>query len=137
MGEARKRRTAGDGEGELPDFIFMRDRAREASGGFLLAGTLVTDFPRREGARLSEAETRELEAVIKRVLAETRRDPERRQVSMWRGAMPADAIITDDLLRRRVASSVLIEVRIDPRGDPDVLRFSQDELFPDEGAGHA
>jgi hypothetical protein len=79
MGEAKRRGPHAPGERDmLPHFIFGRDRAAEEAGGFILAGRLVTPFPRRE--KPSENESAEVAKIIQALMQEVKRDPHLAQV---------------------------------------------------------
>jgi hypothetical protein len=73
MGKAKRRgRPPGEAD-RLPNFIFGRDKAAEEAGGFILAGQLVTDFPKDKEP--SESESAEIAEIIRGLTREVRRDP--------------------------------------------------------------
>jgi hypothetical protein len=56
MGEAKRRAPRETRTDNLPNFVFARDEEVEKAGGFILAGTLVTDIPK--GTEPSERASR-------------------------------------------------------------------------------
>ena len=65
----------------LPDFIFCRDKTAEEAGGFILAGTLVTDTPKLHRSE-RRRELHQIAEVIERLLHEVERDPELQEASI-------------------------------------------------------
>jgi hypothetical protein len=120
MGEAQRRGPhAPDERDKLPDFIFGRDRTAERAGGFLLAGRLVTPFPKRE--KPSESESAEIAALIERLMGEVKRDPLLQEAGIWRGDVkPPHGMkppFPDDAMIARMNRCAVVVVRIDPRND--------------------
>jgi hypothetical protein len=121
MGESTRRR-AKDSRSEtdrLPDFVFVRDQAAEKVGGFILAGTLVTDIPK--GKDPSKGESSEIAEVIERLMHELECDPEMPEASIWRGGVkPPDGLeppFDGAAVLARVKRSAVVMVRIAPCTD--------------------
>jgi hypothetical protein len=120
MGEAKRRGPHASGERDkLPDFIFGRDRAAEEAGGFVLAGRLVTPFPKRE--KPSAAESEEIAALIQKLTTMAREDPAMAGVGAWRGNVKLpDGLkppFPDAAMLARMERCAVVIVRIDPRND--------------------
>jgi len=116
MGEARRRHAPNEAD-RLPDFIFGRDKAAEKAGGFILAGRLVTDIPKRE--RPSESDQRMISEIVECLTREAKRDPDMSEASIWRGGVkPANATpISDAAVIARMRRCAVVVVRVDPRSD--------------------
>lgn len=110
-------RTTGEAD-RLPDFIFGRDRASEKAGGFVLAGRLLTPFPKK----LSKGESDEIAALTQVLMDEVKRDPNLQQVGCWRkgASRPPDALkppFPVEALIARMNRCAWVVVRVDPRND--------------------
>jgi hypothetical protein len=134
MGEAKQRRrerSPSSKSDRLPDFIFGRDKAAEAAGGFVLAGMLVTDIAKGDDAR-AQRDGPLIADIIKSLLREARRDPHLAEVGFWRdptnrpphGLKPP---FPDDMMIARMDHCLTIAVRVDPRDD-GMMRIDE-ELF--------
>ncbi len=124
----------------MPTFVFERRRDIELEAGFILAGHLVVDIPKRP--KLKTRQKRMITEIVQQLtkMAQSAQMPDDALVYGWPGGRrppDADDIIDDDALMASWASrSVVIGIRIDPRNDglirvdSDVMR--QAGLIPDQ-----
>jgi hypothetical protein len=122
MGEAKRRGPRAprdDAADRLPHFIFGRDRAAEKAGGFILAGRLLTPFPKR--GKPSQAESDEIAALIQELTRMAREDPSIGEVGAWRGDIKPPGGLKPPFpkaaLLARAKSCAVVVVRVDPRND--------------------
>jgi hypothetical protein len=116
MGESKRRLHIPDEADRLPDFIFVRDKAVEEAGDFILAGKLLTDLDRHK--RPSESESAELAEVIQRLTCDVQHgDPDLEEAGIWRnGVKPPDGLappFPHDLVRARLKRCAVVGVRVD------------------------
>ena len=88
MGKARRRGDKPIRKDRLPDFIFGRNKAVEQAGGFVLAGQLVTDIPKRTKPKRRDSEL--IASIIQRLVDAARLDPDLQEAGVWRGGRKPD-----------------------------------------------
>jgi hypothetical protein len=112
----------------LPNFIFVREKAREADG-FELAGKLVTDIPKDEEP--SDWDRQLLIEIFEALVEAVRRDPEMDGLRIWRGRVkPSDALegpLPDAMMLARIRRCHVGGLRLDLR-DGGYLKLSDIEL---------
>ena len=138
MGEAKRRGPRAPGEADrLPDFFFIRDRAAEEAGAFILAGRLVTDIPRHNVP--SESDQRLITDTLEGVMHLARGDPDLEVACAWRSSeLPPDALSTTfpaDAVNERVKRCGVVLVRIDRNGRDELMRID-DSLMADVMGRH-
>ena len=107
--------------GRLPDFIFVRKIEIEREGDFVLAGSLVTNFPRRAEGMLTRRQRRLVNEIVAKLVAQRSAEkmPDDALVTAWKDSLkPANAIdppFDDDMMMKHMAAHLTIAIRMDPR----------------------
>jgi hypothetical protein len=133
MGESKRRGPRAPGEADrLPDFFFIRDKAAEAAGGFILAGRLMTDIPRHSVP--SERDKQLISEILEGVTRLARGDPDLDEACAWRNSeLPPDALVppfSEAEVLERVTRCGVVVVRIDRKGRHEPMRID-DTLMAD------
>lgn len=113
----------------MPDFVFARRRDIELDVGFLLAGMLVTKFPR--GSRLRERDKTAIRNVIHKLGCEAEAgrlsDDGYGNYYIWLDGRPPNAgTIPDDVLEKWAAEHFVIGVRVDAHSSGTQLKIDSD-----------
>jgi hypothetical protein len=121
MGEAKRQGAKGRTDGErLPNFIFERDKTAEETGGFMLAGKLLTDISKH--TKPSAGDQQLISELVGHLTRAAERDPHMDRASIWRsGVKPSDALVEgpafDAAISVRLKRCIVVGVRVDPRND--------------------
>jgi hypothetical protein len=113
----------------MPAFVFWRRRNIELEEGFILAGRLFMDIPRR--AKLKGADRRMIATIVRKLTEKAQSDqmPDDAIVYGWGdGLRPpnADAITSNnEVMAAWARNRLVIEVRVDPRSD-GLMRVDSD-----------
>jgi hypothetical protein len=116
----------------MPAFIFGRRRDIELEAGFVLAGSLIVDIPKRaKAAKLKRRHERMITNIVEQLIdmARSGQMPDDAIIFGWpRGIRPtnADDIVDNDKLMAAWARErIQIAIRIDPRND-GLIRMDSD-----------
>jgi hypothetical protein len=104
----------------MPAFVFARRHDIELEAGFILAGMLIVDLPRK--VELTENEQQMVGAILQKLTdaAQSGRMPADALVYGWHGGgRPPDAVDTgnDEMMAAWARDCLTIGVRVDPRND--------------------
>ncbi len=116
----------------MPGFVFARRRDIELEAGFILAGQLFVDIPKR--AKLKGHHQRMLDSILKQLIRMAAEMPDDAVIYGWRdGCRPAnaDAITDNDELmaawaRDRCVVAVRVESKSRNNPDADLIRIDSD-----------
>jgi hypothetical protein len=102
----------------LPDFIFGRDRDREAAEGLQLAGVVVTDFTKSE-EQLTAVEWREIELFVDWLAVVVDAEPGLREAGYWRKRALRDPLalpLAEEVMRERMVGHLILTFEVDQAG---------------------
>jgi hypothetical protein len=102
----------------LPDFVFGRNKDREAAEGLQLAGVVVTDFAKPED-RLTVAEWREIEVFVDWLAVAVDTEPDLYEVGYWRKWLLADHSalpLAEEVMRERMVGHLVLTFEVDRAG---------------------
>jgi hypothetical protein len=117
----------------MPMFVFHRRRDVELEAGFILAGQLIVDIPKKGNmTKLKRRDQRMVNEIIQKLTDECRsgRMSADALIYGWQGGVrPANAVDTsnEEIMTAWVKRSIVIGVRVDPRND-GLMRVDSDQM---------